>query len=422
MVEVEKLAINGGPKAVTLNDSEATQWPPVGEEEVQATVEALRTGQFIAYYGIRQFESDFANYHGIKYALAQNNGTSTLHAAYFAAGVGPGDEVIVPSYQWHLAVTPILACHGVPVFCEIDPKTLTIDPNDIEKRITERTKAICVVHIWGIPADMDPVMEIARAHDIAVIEDCSHAHGNLYKGRKVGTIGDMGCFSLQMSKSMTGGEAGIFITNNYDYYARAILLGHYELISGLTRPEYRKYGGSHFGFKYRINPLAAVIARVQLKHLDERNVIRRANMEYLTKGLTGIDGIEPPYVPSYATMGSWYGYRLKYHREKLDDISLEKFVEALKAEGVDASEERYPLVHLQPMFQEEQRPFRSFLDCPQRKISKKVDLPITEDVYSRLIALPVFQVVSCKPLLDQYIEAFSKVVSNVSQLKCHRRD
>ena len=418
VVNMAQLAINGGPKTVTLDDREATRWPIIGEEEIQAIIDAIKSGRFASYETIREFESDFAKYHGVRYALAHNNGTSALHAAYFAAGVGPGDEVIIPSYQWHTAVTPILACHATPVFCEIDPRTFTADPEDIKRKITPRTKAICIVHIWGVPADMDPIMEIARDHNLVVIEDVSHAHGNLYKGRKLGTIGDIGCFSLQMGKSMVAGEGGVLITNNYEYYSRAVLLGHYERIPELTKDEYRKYHICNFGFKYRMHPLAAVIARIQLKHLDERNAIRRENMEYLTKGLMEIDGIEPQYIPPYATMGSWYGYRVKYYHEKLG-VPKKRFIEALRAEGVRAGEERYKLAHLQPMFQERKKPIRSLLDCPnfRLRLYKKGDLPITEDVVSRLISLPVFHNKGCKELIDQYIEAFRKVVSNIDELK-----
>ncbi|MFQ6078263.1 MAG: DegT/DnrJ/EryC1/StrS family aminotransferase, partial [Thermodesulfobacteriota bacterium] len=300
---MEKLALFGGPKAVTLDDSEALRWPIITNEEIEAVNELMRKGEVSVSPIVKEFEQEFADYCGAKYALAQNNGTSTLHAAYFAVGISPGDEVITPVYSWHLQLMPILAAHGVPVFCDIDPKTLNIDPEDIERKITPRTKAIVVVHVYGHPAEMDDILAIAKQHKLAVVEDCSHAHGAEYKGRKVGTFGDVGCFSLQGSKLMVAGEGGILVTNNTKYYERAIMLGHYERIPSLTLPDYTKYQwmGKEvppicFGYKYRIHPLGAAIARVQLKHLDERNDIRRKNLEYLSQGLKDIKGVDPPYI------------------------------------------------------------------------------------------------------------------------------
>ena len=143
-----------------------------------------------------------------------NSGTAALHSAYFACGVRPGDEVIVPSYTFFASAAPMLPLGGRPIFCEIDPATLTADPADIERRITDKTRAICVVHVWGNPARMDAICEIAKRHNLRLIEDCSHAHGATYLGRPVGSWGDIGCFSLQGQKPVSGGEAGIAVTSD----------------------------------------------------------------------------------------------------------------------------------------------------------------------------------------------------------------
>jgi len=418
----EKLAIFGGSKAVTIEDKEAFgPWPIISEEEIKLVTDCLRKGWISGTPPIvTMFEEAFAKYHNVKYALAVNNGTASIQAALFAVGVGPGDEVITPSYTWHCGVTPILACHGIPVFCEVDPKTLCADPEDVERKITSKTKAILVTHLWGVPAEMDRIMEIAEDHGLPVIEDASHAHGSIYKGRKVGSIGDIGCFSLQASKAMVAGEGGILITNNEEYLKWATALGNFERLWLWPDHPVYKFRNAHFGLKFRIHPLAAAIAYVQLKHLDEWNKIRRENHMYMIEGLKDIEGIEPPYIPSYVKMGGWYGFRIKYYPEKLLGVSKEKFIAAIRAEGVRASLERYPLLHLEPIFTEKNLQIRGGpLRCPyeQRRFYKKGDLPITEEVYARLIALPKFQTKPCKELIDQYIEAFRKVVENIEELK-----
>ncbi|MBC8228775.1 aminotransferase class I/II-fold pyridoxal phosphate-dependent enzyme, partial [bacterium] len=194
---MSKLAINGGDKTVTIPQRDG--WDQVTEEEIQIVTDMVRRGELSSSGGgvMAEFEKEFAEFMGAKYCLSQNSGTSTLHSAYFAAGVGPGDEVIVPSYTWHATVTPVLHTNGIPVFCEIDPHSLTVDPDDLKKRITPRTKAVAVVHVFGYVANMDAIMEVANEHDLIVVEDCSHAHGAEWDGRKVGTIGHIGCFSLQ---------------------------------------------------------------------------------------------------------------------------------------------------------------------------------------------------------------------------------
>lgn len=427
-----KLAIRGGPKAVEKDYPEAFRWPPFGEEEKKAVLEVLEMDN--PYTVIEEFEKDLKKYFNVKYALAQNNGTSTLHAAYFAVGVGPGDEVITPSHGWLLQAMPIIAAHGIPVFADIDPNTLTLDPDDVRRKITKRTKAIVLIHTYGHPAEMDEIMDIAREHDIPVIEDCSHAHGNEYKGRKLGTIGDIGCFSMQHSKLLPAIEGGFLITNNEEYYERAVLLGHYERIPKLTSKRAEKYkelakgirgviglSGVCFGYKYRINPLAAALARVGLKHLDERNEIRRRNMDYISKGLLEIEGIEPPYVAPYAKV-AWLIYLVRYYKEKLKGVPKEKFIEALKAEGVRVSNfEGYRPLHLTKLFH-----IRDIYGkgCPwlckhveQIPTYSEGQLPVTEYINKILFNLSVIPNKCPKELLDQYIEAFHKVVKHIDELR-----
>jgi len=390
---IEKLAIDGGEKAITLDQTEANKWPPLGEEEFAAVKRVMQMPDF--YEEAYTLEEEFKDYIGSRYALAHNNGTAAIHAAFFALGIGPGDEVITPSYTYWATCMPILTWGGISVFAEVDPETCNIDPEDIKRRITSRTKAIIVVHLWGLPCEMDEIMEIARRYNLKVIEDAAHAHGAEYKGKKVGAIGDIGCFSFQASKLMVGIEGGMLVTNNQGYYERAMALGHYRRLNNLPSESfYRKYYATCFGFKYRIHPLAAAIARVQLKHLDERNKKRNENIEYLDAKLDDLPGIRTFKTPSYMKR-VYYQHEIVLEEEKLR-VSKEKVIEALRAEGAEVSGERYPLQHQQPIYKEKNIPVEY--------------LPVTERIRDKILSLPTFPQADFD-LLDQYAEAFRKVTT-----------
>jgi len=428
----EKLALFGGEPAFRRKEElgRASRWPAFGEEEKEAVLEVIEKGGG-CYDVIGEFEKEFASYHGVKFALAHNNGTSSIHSAYFAVGVGPGDEVIVSAHTWHLQVSQILALHGIPVFCDIDPKDATIDPEDIERKITPRTKAIAIVHPYGALAPMDEIMDVARRHNLPVIEDCSHAHGAKYKGRKAGTIGDIGCFSLQASKLMTGIEGGVMITNNEEYYERACVLGHYERIPKLKNERYRRLcqgdkvqAPSCFGFKYRIHPLSAAMARVQLRHLDERNSVRRENMVYLTESLKGIsDAFEPAY-EAPGTERLWLNYICQYHADRAGGVPRDKFIKALAAEGLPVTLGRvgYVPVYWNPLYEErismwgEGYPF----DAPyvsRKVVYRRGDCPRAESYVNRTIGLPVLHHPCDKGLIDEMAGAVAKVLHNIDQLR-----
>jgi dTDP-4-amino-4,6-dideoxygalactose transaminase len=418
----EKLAIKGGPKAVTLPGDDG--WQQITQREIDAVMGLVRAGQISIGGGggvIGELERKFGDWIGVKYCLAQNNGTSTLHSAYFAVGVGFGDEVIVPSYTWHATVTPILHCGGTPIFCEIDPNTLTADPKDIEKKITKRTKAICVVHIWGNPADMEAVMDISNRHEIPVIEDASHAHGAEFDGKKIGSIGHIGCFSLQGSKPLTGGEAGMITTNDVDLFERMVILGHYGRIQNtLVTDNYRAFGDSGLGIKYRAHPLAAGMALVQLERIEELNEKRAAWVEELDRRLGEIPAIEPIRAYPKAKRAGFYSYRARYMVARSTGVSLDRFVEALRAEGVPAGADRYYTLHDKAVFQD-----LSFdgLGGPwgspggdNRRVFKRGSLPQTEAVSEMLFGMPVIAEPAAG-LMDQLCHGVAKVIAQLDSLR-----
>ncbi|MGD0113667.1 MAG: aminotransferase class I/II-fold pyridoxal phosphate-dependent enzyme, partial [Armatimonadota bacterium] len=263
----EKLALLGGPKAIRSEYDDLFRWPIVTEEDEQAVLAVLRAGSMSGSEVTRQFETEYAAYQGSKHALAFCNGTAALLAAMYGCGVRRGDEIICPSLTYWASALPVFSLGGTVVFADIEPDSICIDPKDIEHRITPRTKAIVIVHYCGHPADMDPIMEIARRHEIKVIEDVSHAHGALYKGRLVGSIGDVGAMSMMSGKSFPVGEAGMLCTNDQVIFERALALGHYERTEAeITIPELKPFVKLPLGgYKHRINQTCSAMGRVQLR-------------------------------------------------------------------------------------------------------------------------------------------------------------
>jgi dTDP-4-amino-4,6-dideoxygalactose transaminase len=415
----EKLALLGGGKAVTADVASVSRWPIIGEEEIAAVTDLMRKGEVSTSPIVKEFEAEFADYVGARYALCCNNGTATLHSAVFAAGVGPGDEVILPSYTWWATAVPIIAGNGIPVFADANPDTYTLDPEDVERRITPQTRPIIVTHVWGNPGDMDALMRIAQRHNLVVIEDASHAHGAELGGKKTGNLGHLGCFSLQGSKPMVAGEGGILTTNDRELYERCVALAHYERIPGLETDQYKKYLWTGMGWKYRIHPLAAAMARVQLRKLDHYNAIKRRNTDRFDAGIAGLPGIKPQRALP-AARRVYFEYRLTYDPARFGGVAKERLLEALRAEGVGCADERYGLLHLEPLFQEQDLygkgcPWK----CPHAKRAvtyRRGDLPVSEDLHARVFSVTLFSH-PADEVVDQYIQAFRKVILNLDQLR-----
>lgn len=420
----DRLALFGGQKTVTLPQDD--RWPVLGQAEIDAVVALMREGRISIGDGsgpIGGLEKAFAEYTGARFALMHNSGTAALHAAYYGVGVGPGDEVLVPTYTWHATAGAVVMANGVPVFCESDPHTLNIDVEDAARRITSRTKAIAIVHMWGNVADMDAVMALAEAHGLAVVEDCSHAHGATWRGKHVGTIGHVGAFSLQGSKVLVAGEGGMLITGDSAIYDRALVLGNHGRIQYHAHDDAIRELTTGLGFKYRPHPLGAAIALEQFKNLDTWNSGRRVNFDYLMEGLSDLPALAVTRTPDQAERGGYYGTRILYDSAKLVGISRGALLKALRAEGVPVDIERYPLLHLTPYYRQRQRAYDGYLAPVVRSDYDDVpfepgDFPATEAFHQQLLALPVFTAPQF-PLLDQIIAAFHKVMAgtNVEELK-----
>ena len=421
------LAIHGGPKTVTADPGDSFKWPIVTKEDESAVLEVLRRGAMSGSDVSEQFESEFAEWMGTEYALTFPNGTMAILAAMFGCGLGAGDEIIGPSLTYWATILPALNLRAVPVLAEVDPNSLCIDPDDIAHRITDRTKAIIITHHFGHPCDMDRIMPIVAGHGLKLIEDVSHAQGGLYKGKRLGTFGDVGAMSLMAGKSFAIGEGGIFVTDDRLIWQRAIAFGHYARSSRadvITAPDLIPFKGLPLGgFKCRLNQTASAMGRVQLKYYDQRcEEIRRA-MNHFWDCLEGCPGLQAHRVDERtgSTMAGWYAAVGLYKPDELGGLTNERFAEAVRAEGASCRAycgSTMPL-HLHPMLREadvynEGRP-TAIAHSERTGHTRIGDLPVTESVMSRIISVPGFKRFR-KDFIEQQAAAYRKVAENHQQL------
>jgi len=249
----------------------------------------------ISYYPkyLIDFEKRCANYFGVKQALTFCNGTSAIEAAMFALGVGPGDEVIVPSCTFHASIDPIINAGAKPVFVDVDEKSFTLCPSDLVKKITSRTKAIVVVHIFGIPADIESIKKVIDGKNIRLIEDASHAHGGEFGNKKLGNLSDIGIFSFQGNKAVAAGEGGVALTNSEELFLKMSLYGHFDRHSDqFHKINAEKFKFIGFGHKYRMAPVSALIAEGDLHYLDRVNALMQEKAALFDQAFSDIDGVE----------------------------------------------------------------------------------------------------------------------------------
>jgi len=410
-------AILGGKKAVTLDPlvlQRSNRWPVIGDEEIAAVTEVLQSGQLSIHPVTQTLEKDYCDWLGVKRAIAYCNGTSGILAALHGFGLKPGDEVLVPSATYWASVMPILWCGAVPVFCEIESEQVGLDPEDVARKITPRTKAMVVVHLWGMPSKMDELLTLAKKHGLKVFEDASHAAGAKYHGRWTGTLGDAAVFSLQTNKLAPAGEGGMLVTNDDQLHEHCVCLGHFERILGLETPA-RRFAGTGYGLKHRMAPVSAAVARVQLSRLHERNQRRNDNIRYLSERLEklGLHTFLPP-----SDIERVYFMFMVENVEARTHLGTNRLVAALQAEGCEVAVPRYPLLHQQPVFTEDR-----FLDIARLRHLPRESLPtyrpdalpITTAGNERLLELPTFPLAD-RALLDQYAHAFEKVVAAASEI------
>lgn len=345
----------------------------IEEDDVQAVVDVLRSDYLTTGPKIAEFEKMVADYVGAKYAVAISNGTSALHAACFAAGIQAGDEVITTPLTFAASSNCVLYCGGTPVFADVDPKTYNIDPEDIRRKITDKTKAIIAVHLAGQPCDMDEIHKIAKEHDLLVIEDGAHALGSVYKGKKIGTLSDMTTFSFHPVKPITTGEGGMIVTDNKEFYQKMMLFRSH----GITRDEnlMTRNDGPWFyqqldlGYNYRITDIQCALGCSQMKKLDRFLARRKEIVAHYNEAFADCENIVTPY-QLLETESGWHLYIVQ-----VKNCDRRKVFETLREQGIAVNVHYIP-VYMHPYYQEHGY--------------KDVHCKNAEEVYSHIISLPLY--------------------------------
>ena len=425
---MSNLAISGG---LPLRDAKVNPWPawPVWDKsEEKALIEVLNSGVW-SYNGPKEteFNKRFADYTGTKYAVSAVNGTITLQLALEALGIGVGDEVILPGLTWQATAATIIDVNATPVLVDICEDTWCIDPKEVEKAITSKTKAIVPVHLYGNFADMDAIMEIAKKHNLAVIEDCAHKHGGEWNGQKAGSIGDIGSFSYQLSKHLTAGEGGSVTTNNPELAEKLDALRNCG-----RRPEGDEFvdvdkGAGVYGDdgnfiqsgNYRMTEFQAAILLEGLKRLPEQNAVRDANGEYINSLLADVTGVYAMKHDERETKKAYFNFSFRYKKEEFKNLPIVKFREALEAElgiAVDGSYE--PLTNCS-LYVPHTKPSR-------HKLSEqywadinpaRFDLPVCERVFNEeSVCLHHKVLMGTKEDMELIVNAIKKIYDNADEL------
>jgi len=312
--------------------------PVIGQDEVAAVSEVLMSGMLAQGERVAEFEQKFAGFCGAAHAVAVNNGTAALHAALLAAGVGPGDEVVVPAFSFIATATAVSMCGAKPVFADVDEDTFEIRPDRVRERVGPKTKAVIGVHLFGQPFDVEPVQEICEAHNIPLIEDAAQAHGAIYHGIKAGNLGKLACFSFYATKNMITGEGGMVTTSD------KVLADRLRLIVNHGQSE--KYLHTVLGYNYRMTDIAAAIGNIQLKKLDKFNQRRRKNAEYYAANLSAKGIIRPKVADNVQHV--YHQYVIRVTRDF--PLSRSTLMDYLKAKGI-GSAVHYPIpIHRQPLY------------------------------------------------------------------------
>jgi len=412
----EKLAILGGDKSVDVPKPHYV-WPEITDRTREAVLKQLDST--ISIYNksdiFERFENNFAKYHGRKYALLHNSGTNAIWSMFVGCDLQPGDEVICPTYTFHATATLLLQTGATPIFVDAKEDG-NIDPEKIRAAITKKTKAIIITHMWGIPCDMDEIVAIAKEAGVYLLEDCSHAHGAEYKGRKVGTFGDAAAWSLQGQKTVTGGEGGIVLTDNEEIHIRELLLGHYNKRCTQEIPKdhrLRQFALTGFGLKNRAHPLAIAIAQEQFERLDSILEFRRRYAEMMMNELGGFEEISLPNTKE--RLPSWYAFTIQYHEEKAG-VKIEKFYQALQAEGLAEADRPGSTgpIHDLPLFQNRHIVYPHLYRQTETTSS---EYPQAVNFWKKAIKFPVWHRPEDEGMTRDYIKGVKKVLTNLPSLK-----
>ncbi|RJQ32878.1 MAG: DegT/DnrJ/EryC1/StrS family aminotransferase [Actinobacteria bacterium] len=366
--------------------------PKIEQPEIDEVVDCLKSGWIGTGPKVHQLEQDFKQYKGSKYAVALNSCTAALHLSILAAGIGPGDEVIVPTMTFAATANAVIHAGATPIFADCQKDTMNIDPDDIQRKITNKTKAIIPVHFAGAAADMDAIMAIAKKHNLKVIEDCAHAIETEYRGRKAGTFGDFGCFSFYVTKNIVTGEGGMVITDNEEYANQIKILG----LHGMSRDAWERFsdkGFKHYqvvyaGFKYNMMDMQAAIGIHQLSRIEKYWLRRKQVWEKYNQAFKDL----PVYLPSPVepdSRHSYHLYTLLIDTDKVK-ISRDEFLNKMTEQNIGIGV-HYIALHSHPFYQ-------------KTYLYKEGDFPNAEWISNRTVSIPLSAKLS-EDDVDDVIEA-----------------
>ncbi len=413
--KASKLAILGG-EPVRKNKS-LPDWPYCDEKIVESVLKTTRSGSWCRIQGgantVVTLEKEFAKLTGAKFCVATGSGTQSLHTCVEALGIGPGDEVITSPYTDPGTIASILSARALPVMADLDTASFQLDPAEVEKKITENTKAIMPVHMMGQPCDIDRIMAIAKKHNLKVIEDAAQAHLAEHRGRKLGTIGDVGCFSFQSSKVLACGEGGAIIGNDEALMDKCYTVhNHGTSRKGLTET---------IGPKYRMNEFEAAVLLGQWPGVLERHARRNENAAYLTSRLKGIPCLVPQKLYEGTNAGSFYLYAMSYHKEHLNGIDRATFLKALNAEGVSLSPYIAKGLHREPWIENvlKTKVYQTMYSPARlRKYREESACPKCDQVCEEMAMIWASgPLLASKEVMAEIADAIEKVYVNRDQLK-----
>jgi len=402
--KIEALALHGGPKAVAHPPGHAWRWPLYGPDEEKAVVDLVRNPD---YAPIAAFEKEWQAKFNYPFVKAQCNGTAALTSMFFALKLPPGSEIMVPSYTFFATIVPMRLFGLVPVFVDIDPRSLNFDLADAKRRLTKNTKVVLPVHWIGLPNDMEAVCDWAKEKGLIVLEDACHAHGASLKGKAMGNWGAMAAFSFQASKPLPAIEGGMAVYQTREHYERGTAFGHYDAPHSFAKGSYyRQFQGSGLGVKTRMHPLAAALLRCQFRGLIKRNEEGVAQVRSLNDRLTQLPGLSEQATPRPEVKRVHYAWNVLSLDEKKAGMSRAACVKALQAEGVSASPLSYRLQHKLPLYRDASY-WHHLPIIPE--------LPGSEKANATAIALPYFTS-QVPELVEQYVKAFEKVWAHRDEL------
>ncbi len=389
-----------------------TQWPIWDDEEINAVTNVVKSGQWWcgapeskAGMEVWKFNEEFAKFQQVTHAWACTNGTHALEIALMALGIGQGDEVIVSDWTFYATGSSVVSIGAVPIFCDIDPESFLIDPTQIEKLITKRTKAIIPVHLGGMPCEMDKIMEIAQEHNLYVIEDCAHAHGSIYKGKSVGSWGDCGTFSFQASKVLNAGEGGAIVCDNDE-----LSLKIYQVLDSGRLPGKWFYNHYNYGSDFRLGEFNAAILRTQLEKYPKQLEMRNKNAIYMNEQLSKIPGLKPQKRGENVESCGQYVYPVYFDPEFFNGMEYKEMYSKLRSAEIPV-DDTYPPLHTLDCFKN--RNLMPYVDYSNAnwggKKSNAKNFPIVEDVHNHSFQLDQTVFLSDRKALDYIVEVLTEI-------------